>query len=80
MSCGFTCKADENASINVAAGQGGFPRPRPTAGAGGATAATSCSSAREPQPTRVGIPLFPEGEDVNRSTRTPSSRTSILET
>ncbi|MEU9407051.1 transposase [Streptomyces sp. NPDC048281] len=59
VSCGFTCNADENASINVAAGQGGIPRPRRTAGAGGVTAATSCSSAREPQPTRVGIPLSP---------------------
>ncbi|MEU6197962.1 transposase [Streptomyces sp. NPDC047061] len=28
VSCGFTCNADENASINVAAGQGGIPRPR----------------------------------------------------
>ncbi|MGW2046952.1 RNA-guided endonuclease InsQ/TnpB family protein [Streptomyces sp. NPDC001858] len=57
-SCGFTCNADANASINVAAGQGGFPRPRRTAGAAGVTTATSRSSAREPQPTRVGIPLF----------------------
>ncbi|WP_328503401.1 transposase [Streptomyces sp. NBC_00457] len=58
VSCGFTCNADENASINVAAGQGGIPRPRRSAGAGGVTAATSRSSAREPQPTRVGISLF----------------------
>ncbi|MFD4603715.1 RNA-guided endonuclease InsQ/TnpB family protein [Streptomyces sp. NPDC058464] len=58
VSCGFTCNADENASINVAAGQGGIPRPRRTAGAGGVTAATSRSSAREPQPAWVGIPLF----------------------
>ncbi|MBW8799709.1 MAG: transposase [Streptomyces sp.] len=58
VSCGFTCNADENASMNVAAGQGGIPRPRQTAGAGGVTAATSCSSAREPQPAWVGIPLF----------------------
>ncbi|MFG3289306.1 RNA-guided endonuclease InsQ/TnpB family protein [Streptomyces sp. NPDC048179] len=56
--CGFTCNADENASINVAAGQGGIPRPRQTAGAGGVTAASSRSSAREPQPIRVEIPLF----------------------
>ena len=49
--CGFTCNADTNASINVAAGQGGIPRPRRTAGAGGVTTATSRSSAREPQPT-----------------------------
>ena len=56
--CGFTCNADENAAVNVAAGQGGIPRPRRTAGAGGATAATSRSNAREPQPTWVGIPLF----------------------
>ncbi|MFE2968828.1 RNA-guided endonuclease InsQ/TnpB family protein [Streptomyces sp. NPDC059340] len=58
VSCGFTCNADENASINVAAGQGGIPRPRRTAGAGGVTAAASRSSAREPQPVWVGIPLF----------------------
>ncbi|ANS65394.1 putative IS element transposase [Streptomyces lincolnensis] len=58
ISCGFTCNADTNASINVAAGQGGIPRPRRTAGAGGVTTATSRSSAREPQPTWVGIPLF----------------------
>ncbi|MFD6326658.1 RNA-guided endonuclease InsQ/TnpB family protein [Streptomyces sp. NPDC058442] len=57
VSCGFTCNADENAAINVAAGQGGIPRPRRTAGAGGVTAAAGRSSAREPRPTRVGIPL-----------------------
>ncbi|MET9135196.1 RNA-guided endonuclease InsQ/TnpB family protein [Streptomyces antibioticus] len=56
--CGFTCNADTNAAANVAAGQGGIPRPRRTAGAGGVTAATSRSSAREPQLTWVGIPLF----------------------
>nr|WP_226967283.1 transposase [Streptomyces phaeolivaceus] len=57
-SCGFTCNADPNASINIAAGQGGIPRPRRTAGAGGTTTATSRTNAREPQPTWVGIPLF----------------------
>ncbi|WP_255951333.1 RNA-guided endonuclease InsQ/TnpB family protein [Streptomyces odontomachi] len=57
VSCGFTCNADENAAHNVAAGQGGIPRPRRSAGAGGVTAATSRSSAREPQPVRVGILL-----------------------
>jgi transposase len=57
-SCGFACNADTSASINVAAGQGGIPRPRRAAGAGGVTAATSRSSAREPQPKRAGIPLF----------------------
>lgn len=56
--CGFTCNADTNASINVAAGQGGIPRPRRTVGAGGVTAATGRSSAREPQPLGAGIPLF----------------------
>jgi putative transposase len=56
--CGFTCNADSNAAVNVAAGQGGTPRPRCSAGAGGVTAATSRSSAREPQPNRAGIPLF----------------------
>ncbi len=61
VSCGFTCNADENAAVNVAAGQGGIPRPRRTAGAGGVTAATSRSNAREPQPTRVGIPLLLRG-------------------
>ncbi|MEU7472546.1 transposase [Streptomyces sp. NPDC044984] len=58
VSCGFTCDADENAAVDVAAGQGGIPRPRRTAGAGGVTAATSRSSTREPQPVRVGTPLF----------------------
>ncbi|MCF2130555.1 transposase [Strepomyces sp. STD 3.1] len=49
VSCGFTCNADENAAVNVAAGQGGIYRPRRAAGAGGVTSATSRSSAREPQ-------------------------------
>ncbi|MFG2469088.1 RNA-guided endonuclease InsQ/TnpB family protein [Streptomyces canus] len=71
-SCGFTCNADENASINVAAGQGGIPRPRRAAGAGGVTAVISRSSAREPQPTRVGIPLFQEAEDVKQLSSMPS--------
>ncbi|MEH0546504.1 transposase [Streptomyces sp. B21-105] len=57
-SCGFTCNADTNASSNIAAGQGGIPRPRRTAGAGGVTMASSRSSTREPQPKPVGIPLF----------------------
>lgn len=56
--CGFTCNADTNAAINVAAGQGGIPRPRRSACAGGTTTATGRSSVREPQPTRVGISLF----------------------
>ncbi|MCZ4511418.1 transposase [Streptomyces sp. ActVer] len=55
--CGFTCNADTNAAANVAAGQGGIPRPRRTAGAGGATPRKG-SSVREPQPKWVGIPLF----------------------
>lgn len=58
VSCGFACNADDNAAVNVAAGQGGIPRPRRTAGAGGVTTATGRSSAREPQPAWVGIPLF----------------------
>ncbi|MFD7406925.1 RNA-guided endonuclease InsQ/TnpB family protein [Streptomyces sp. NPDC059866] len=58
VSCGFTCNADENAATNVAAGQGGIPRPRRSAGAGGTTPPTQRSSVREPQPTWVGIPLF----------------------
>ncbi|WP_327744124.1 zinc ribbon domain-containing protein [Streptomyces europaeiscabiei] len=57
-SCGFTCNADTNASINVAAGQGGFPRPRRTAGAGGTTPPNQRPNVREPQPERVGIPRF----------------------
>jgi len=56
-SCGFTCNADTNAGINVAAGQGGIPRPRRTAGAGGTTPRKE-SSVREPQPAWVGISLF----------------------
>ncbi|MFB7243220.1 zinc ribbon domain-containing protein [Streptomyces populi] len=57
-SCGFTCNADTNAATNVAAGQGGFPRPRRSAGAGGTTPPKRRSSVREPQPSRVGISLF----------------------
>ncbi|MFI0960800.1 zinc ribbon domain-containing protein [Streptomyces sp. NPDC021080] len=57
-SCGFTCNADTNAANNVAAGQGGIPRPRRTAGAGGVTTATGRSNTREPQPTRAEIPLI----------------------
>ncbi|WP_406355508.1 transposase [Streptomyces sp. NBC_01635] len=77
VSCGFACNADENAAVNVAAGQGGIPRPRRTAGAGGVTAATGRSSAREPQPTWVEIPLLQKGEDVkaSRSGRGRSSPT-----
>ena len=56
-SCGFTCNADTNASINVAAGRGGIPRPRRSACAGGTTPPTKRSSVREPQPQWVGIPL-----------------------
>ncbi|WP_030599962.1 RNA-guided endonuclease InsQ/TnpB family protein [Streptomyces fulvoviolaceus] len=56
--CGFTCNADSNAAVNVAAGQGGIPRPRRSAGVGGVTTATSRSSTREPQLNWVGIPLF----------------------
>jgi transposase len=56
VSCGFSCNADTNAAINVAAGQ--VERPAPTrARAGGATPRQR-SSAREPQPTWVEIPLF----------------------
>ncbi|MCZ4609517.1 transposase [Streptomyces sp. Lzd4kr] len=58
VSCGFACNADENAAVNVAAGQGGIPRPRRSVGVGGVTTATGRSSAREPQPAWVGIPLF----------------------
>ncbi|MFI0968000.1 zinc ribbon domain-containing protein [Streptomyces sp. NPDC021080] len=76
-SCGFTCNADTNAAVNVAAGQGGIPRPRRTAGAGGVTTTTSRSNTREPQPTRAGIPLFQEGEDVKRS-RPAESPTSTI--
>ncbi|MFI7293294.1 RNA-guided endonuclease InsQ/TnpB family protein [Streptomyces sp. NPDC050121] len=58
VSCGFTCNADTNASHNVAAGQGGIPRPRQTAGAGGTTPPARSKNVREPQPKPVGIPLF----------------------
>ncbi len=51
VSCGFSCNADTNAATNVAAGQGGIPRPRRSACAGGTTMATGRSSVREPQPT-----------------------------
>ncbi|MET7334139.1 transposase [Nonomuraea sp. NPDC005650] len=57
VSCGFTCNADTNAATNVAAGQGGIPRPRRAAGAGGTTPLTRSKNVREPQPKWVGIPL-----------------------
>ncbi|WP_095849867.1 RNA-guided endonuclease InsQ/TnpB family protein [Streptomyces sp. Ag82_O1-15] len=57
-SCGFTCNADTNAAANVAAGQDGASRPGRPARAGGTTPPRQRSSVREPQPTRVGIPLF----------------------
>ena len=56
-SCGFTCNADTNASTNVAAGQGGIPRPRRSAGAGGTTSRKG-SSVREPQSKWAGISRF----------------------
>ncbi|MER6157845.1 transposase [Streptomyces sp. NPDC001868] len=63
VSCGFICNADENAAVNVAAGQGASPGY--SARAGGTTPPTQRSNVREPQPTMVEIPLFSEGEDVN---------------
>ncbi|MGP3934009.1 RNA-guided endonuclease InsQ/TnpB family protein [Nonomuraea sp. KM88] len=64
VSCGFACNADENAAINVAAGQ--VERPVPERVRAGGTPSRKRSSVREPQPERVGIPLFrfQEGEDV----------------
>jgi putative transposase len=59
--CGFTCNADTNAAVNVAAGQGGIPRPRRTAGAGGVTTATGRSNTREPQPVGLESPSFKRG-------------------
>ncbi|NVI91764.1 RNA-guided endonuclease TnpB family protein [Actinomadura sp. BRA 177] len=55
VSCGFSCNADENAAVNVAAGQGGASRPVRRARAGGMTPRDQRSSVREPQPARVGI-------------------------
>lgn len=55
--CGFTCNADHNAAINVAAGQVCAADPRPRSRAGGTTR-RKASSVREPQPDRVGIPLL----------------------
>lgn len=57
-SCGFTCNADTNAAVNVAAGQDGASRPGRQARAEGTTPPRQRSSVREPQPTSVGIPLF----------------------
>lgn len=54
VSCGFTCNADINAATNIAAGHAGGMIPRQRV------------SVREPQPARVGIPLFKEGEGVKR--------------
>jgi putative transposase len=56
-SCGFTCNADTNASINVAAGRR-ETRPVRAPHAGGTTPPKQRSSVREPQPVWVGIPLF----------------------
>ncbi|GAB4003588.1 hypothetical protein GCM10029992_45910 [Glycomyces albus] len=63
--CGFTCNADINAAINVAAGQGGHHRPRRGAGAGGTTPRKQ-ASVREPQPTAVEILSRSGWEDVRR--------------
>ncbi|MEV1170919.1 zinc ribbon domain-containing protein [Nonomuraea sp. NPDC049784] len=54
--CGFTCNADTNAAANVAAGQ--VARPTPQRACAGGTTPRKRSSVREPQPERVGIPLF----------------------
>jgi transposase len=55
VSCGFTCNADTNAAVNVAAGQ--VERPGHSARAGGTTRPNRRSSVREPQLIRVGIPF-----------------------
>jgi transposase len=53
--CGFTCNADTNAAINVAAGQ--VTRPAPQRVRAGGVTPRQRSSAREPRhPTGVGIP------------------------
>lgn len=57
-SCGFTCNADHNAALNVAAGQDGSGRPGHRARAGGTTPPSRRSSVREPQPSQVEIPLL----------------------
>lgn len=55
VSCGFTCNADTNAAINVAAGQAVMPGRRARAGG---TIPRQRSSVREsqPAPVRAGIP------------------------
>ncbi|MEU9136953.1 transposase [Streptomyces sp. NPDC048404] len=57
-SCGFTCNADTNAAVNVAARQGGIPRPRRTAGAGGVTTATAVRRPVNPNPHGLESPSF----------------------
>ncbi|MFF1304066.1 zinc ribbon domain-containing protein [Streptomyces sp. NPDC058307] len=47
VACGFTCNADTNAAVNVAAGQ--VERPGRSARAGGTTRPDCLSSVREPQ-------------------------------
>jgi len=47
--CGFTCNADTNASINVAAGQDCTPVPGHPSRAGGTTRRKPAQSVREPQ-------------------------------
>ncbi|GAA2124038.1 transposase [Glycomyces algeriensis] len=60
VTCGFTCNADTNASINISAGHAGGATPNPRA------------SVREPQPAMAEIPCVLQGRmskpQVNDST------------
>ncbi|MFF4732084.1 zinc ribbon domain-containing protein [Streptomyces mirabilis] len=60
-SCGFTCNADTNAAVNVAAGQGGDSRPGRPARAGGTTPPRQRSSVREPNPPGLESLSFKRG-------------------
>jgi putative transposase len=71
--CGFTCNADTNASMNVAAGQSGRPHSRRNAGAGGTTPRKR-ASVREPRPVQVEILFLAEGEDVKSVLRSALTR------
>ncbi|WP_405649049.1 RNA-guided endonuclease InsQ/TnpB family protein [Streptomyces sp. NBC_00019] len=73
VSCGFRCNADENASINVAAGQGGIPRPRRAAGAGGVTAPPAARAPVNLNPLGLESPSLWRGRMSNRHDRHAAS-------
>ncbi|WUM73963.1 transposase [Streptomyces sp. NBC_00328] len=56
--CGFTCNADTNAAINVAAGQGGIPAPGAQPVPEGRHRPNSGRASVNPNPPRLESPYF----------------------